>query len=653
MQALKPETLTRFTHFGKLTASPNHTRFAVLASKANMKENTYHHTLYLGDEKSLDKALDLKDNTNFVFLNDDEMLVEFSNTKPEKKAAKNQEAYALYHYHIPSKKLKKEANLPYKVTFIKALSNDEILITISATPTTIKRAFMTLSERKKVLKASKNDGLYEDINQLPYYFNGPGFITEKRTYLGIYHRHDASITLLTSNELTVGTVAIDPSLKHVYFSGKAFKDFSKTGDQLFQIDLSTKKLSTLEKTLDYSIHDIWFLEGEPVILGSDRKTYGNNQSSSFYKLNNGLKHWLSPDLSIGNSIGSDVRYLGSKKVVDGNKVIFTVTEKDHSALYQLSVDGLQHLRSYEGSIDGLIPLNDRYIAVYLGIDTLQEIIEITPFESFKTRTKKNALLKNFKVFKPEPLSVDLGTHQVEGFVIRPKTKGKSPAILDIHGGPKTVYGAVYYHEMQVWASLGYTVFFCNPRGSDGKGDAFADLRGQYGKIDYQDFMAFTDHVVKHYDIDPKKLYITGGSYGGFMTNWALGQTDRFKAGVTQRSISNWLSFYGTSDIGFTFGVDQTGGHPLKDRELLWDQSPLKYALNIKTPLRFIHSDQDHRCPIEQAQQLYAVLRNEGVDTDIIWFKNENHELSRSGKPEARIKRLYAIQDWFKKYGGHA
>lgn len=653
MNALKPEILKRFTHFGKLTASPLKTRFAVLASKANEKENTYHHQLMVGDLKELKTVLNLKESTQFIFLNDDELLIETAQIKSEIKAAKNQESFALYTYHIPSKKLKKTAEIPFKVLFQSVLSNDLILITLQATPTTVKRVSMTLKDRKADLKAHQKDKLYEDINQLPYYFNGSGFITEKRTYLGVYQLKDGTIKLITQDDFDVDHVSVNPSLDTIYFTGQPFKDFGQPGRQLYTCSVNTLKPKVEEASLNYSIRDVWFLGDKPVVLATDRKTYGNNESSQLYTLEKGLKPWLNPDLSIGNTIGSDVRYLGSKKVIQGPTITFTVTEKDHSALYQLNHEGLKKIQDVEGSLDGLIEVNDHFVAVYLGITSLQEVVTFKPHQPMKNLTRKNAFLnKEFKTFTPTPVTVDVKSHQVEGFIILPETKGNVPAILDIHGGPKTVYGAVYYHEMQVWASLGYAVFFCNPRGSDGKGDAFADLRGQYGQIDYDDFMAFTDHVLNHYPIDKDKVYITGGSYGGFMTNWAISQTHRFKAAVTQRSISNWLSFYGTSDIGSTFGVDQTGGHPLHDRDKLWDQSPLKHALKIQTPLRFIHSDQDYRCPIEQAQQLYAVLRNNGVDTDLIWFKNENHELSRSGKPHARIKRLYAIQDWFKKYGGH-
>ena len=238
-------------------------------------------------------------------------------------------------------------------------------------------------------------------------------------------------------------------------------------------------------------------------------------------------------------------------------------------------------------------------------------------------------------------------HSVKGYVMLPPnfnpTK-KYPVILDIHGGPKTVYGQIYMHESQVWANAGYIVVLSNPRGSDGKGDAFADIRGKYGTIDYEDIMNFLDLALTKYPAaDKTNLFVTGGSYGGFMTNWIVGHTNRFKAAVTQRSISNWLSFYGTSDIGYYFAKDQTAGHPVLDTEKLWNQSPIKYAPKMTTPLLIVHSDQDYRCPIEQGMQLFTVLKAQGVETKLLWMKNENHELTRAGKPQARLKNQKEIK----------
>ena len=257
------------------------------------------------------------------------------------------------------------------------------------------------------------------------------------------------------------------------------------------------------------------------------------------------------------------------------------------------------------------------------------------------------------IARPEPLTVESEGVAVHGWVLKPfdyDPAKKYPAVFDIHGGPKTVYGPVFYHEMQYWAGKGYFVFFCNPKGSDGGDNAFADIRGGYGDVDYKNLMAFADGVLAAWPaIDPKRVCETGGSYGGFMTNWIIGHTDRFCCCASQRSISNWLSFAGVSDIGSYFAPDQTAGDLYDDPATLWAQSPLKYAKNVKTPTLFIHSDEDYRCPLEQGLQMFSALIDRGVPARLCLFHGENHELSRSGKPLHRLRRLKEITDWFDTY----
>ena len=167
---------------------------------------------------------------------------------------------------------------------------------------------------------------------------------------------------------------------------------------------------------------------------------------------------------------------------------------------------------------------------------------------------------------------------------------------------------------------------------------------------YEDIMDFVDEVLKLYpNLNPERLGVTGGSYGGFMTNWIIGQTDRFACAATQRSISNWISFYGTSDIGMFFAYDQIRGDIFDNPAKLWEHSPLKYAKNIVTPTLFIHSDEDYRCPLEQALQLYTAMVDQGVEARFALFHGENHELSRGGKPKHRVRRLEEITNWMEKY----
>jgi dipeptidyl aminopeptidase/acylaminoacyl peptidase len=207
------------------------------------------------------------------------------------------------------------------------------------------------------------------------------------------------------------------------------------------------------------------------------------------------------------------------------------------------------------------------------------------------------------------------------------------------------------HEFQMLAAQGYAVVYTNPRGGLGYGQQFVNAcRGDYGGGDYRDLMETVDYALSTYEfIDETRLGVTGGSYGGFMTNWIVGHTDRFKAAVTQRSISNWLSFYGVSDIGYFFTEDQIGGNAWEDTEQLWKHSPLAYVGNVNTPLLILHGEQDLRCPIEQAEQLYIALKRRRQTTRLVRFPGANHELSRGGHPHLRVRRLEHIAGWFNEH----
>lgn len=276
-----------------------------------------------------------------------------------------------------------------------------------------------------------------------------------------------------------------------------------------------------------------------------------------------------------------------------------------------------------------------------------ELLRVTHFN--------DTALSGIKLSTPISLQIESNGDRIDGWVMLPENfdlLGSYPGILCIHGGPKMAYGTSFSHEMQFLAGEGYIVFYCNPHGSDGRNDNFSDIRGKYGTIDFQDLMNFTDAVLEKYpQLDETRMGVSGGSYGGFMTNWIISHTDRFSAAIIQRSISNWLSFYGTADIGYYFAEDQIAADffNLDGAEKLWKHSPLCYADQIETPVLIIHSAKDYRCPAEQGYQLFTALKVRGVDCKMIVFKDESHELSRSGKPRARSKRLKQIVHWFNSY----
>jgi dipeptidyl aminopeptidase/acylaminoacyl peptidase len=242
---------------------------------------------------------------------------------------------------------------------------------------------------------------------------------------------------------------------------------------------------------------------------------------------------------------------------------------------------------------------------------------------------------------------------IDGFFVKPvgwEAGKKYPMVLSIHGGPAGQYGADWYHEFQVYAAKGWAVFFCNPRGSTGYGQKFErGIVNNWGGMDYQDVMAGVDAALKKYPwIDTARLGVTGGSYGGFMTNWIVGHTDRFKAAVTLRSVSNFISDDGTRDGAYGH-EDDFKGFLFDDFEQYWDASPLKYARNVKTPTLVLHSDNDYRVPLEQGEQWFRALKHYGVQAELVIFPRENHNLTRTGEPKHLVESLNWQCYWFDRF----
>ncbi|HWR65247.1 MAG TPA: S9 family peptidase [Bellilinea sp.] len=282
-------------------------------------------------------------------------------------------------------------------------------------------------------------------------------------------------------------------------------------------------------------------------------------------------------------------------------------------------------------------------------------------------------IKNNKAGTPRQLTrinrdwldkVDLGTieevwftggdkNQLQGWILKPPhfdPAKKYPSIMEIHGGPLTQYGFLFMHEFYYLASQGFVVYFCNPRGGRGYGEKHAGaIAHNWGTADYADLMAWADYAANLPYIDPKRMGVTGGSYGGYMTVWIIGHTQRFKAAVAQRCVSNFVSMWGSSDFNWAFQQELNDKAPFEDLQYYWDRSPIAFIGNAKTPTLVLHNEMDLRCPIEQGEQVFVALKRQGVDTEFVRFPEEFHGLSRNGRTDRRIIRLNHIARWFKKY----
>lgn len=413
----------------------------------------------------------------------------------------------------------------------------------------------------------------------------------------------------------------------------------------------------------------WTHDGKFIIYGGHKMEHGGPTFSRLWKVpvEGGEPVCLDPDFdqSLGDHCAGDSKMGGGENGPTispcGKKVFFLSSTHGRTSLYSLSVDG---------GMPELVIGGDREIFGFTMDDsgkTLAMVVSTptSPCDIYAVNleTKEETVLTGFNkklldevyIVEPElvPFKASDGLQEY-GWIMKPvgfKEGVKYPVILQIHGGPHSMYGYGFFFEFQLLVNRGYGVIYTNPRGSEGFGQEFMKaVNGHYGEMDYDDIMTWTDAAIRHAGwIDEKRIGVTGGSYGGFMTNWIVGHTDRFVAAVTQRSISNWTSFHGVSDIGYTFIDRELLIDVFKDFEKAWKFSPIAYVENVKTPLLIIHSEQDMRCPIEQGEQFYVALKKLKKEVEMVRFPGANHDLSRSGKPVLRVHRLNHILRWFDKY----
>ncbi|HEY5004775.1 MAG TPA: S9 family peptidase, partial [Ktedonobacteraceae bacterium] len=266
----------------------------------------------------------------------------------------------------------------------------------------------------------------------------------------------------------------------------------------------------------------------------------------------------------------------------------------------------------------------------------------------------DALFNELTLAAPEYMSYKgADGWDMDGWILKPgdfDSSKKYPLIVEIHGGPQTQYGYGFFHEMQLLVAQGYVVLYTNPRGSCGYGYDFAlAVQGAWGEKDSIDIMNGVDQLVRRGYIDEQRIGVTGGSYGGFMTNWLIGHYDRFKVAITDRCVSNMATMFGAGDVGWDIADDNLDTTPWEDLDKYMHMSPLHYVANMHTPLLILHSEQDLRCNIEQAEQLFAALKYMGREVLFVRFEGQSHGLSRGGHPKLRLERLRHIKSWFEKY----
>ena len=660
MEPIKQQDLLQYKFLSGVRYAPGGERAAFAVANANEEENCYERRLWLYENGGLRQLTDLGKEGSFLWIDEHRLIFPAVRSAKEKKRAEAKEEFTSYYVlDVNGGEAVPYMTLPFAAESIRLL--DEGLFLVTATVDKAQPMLYEASEEEKTKarKKKEEEKDYEVFTELPFWGNGAGVTNGKRTVSFLVDREPLRIAplLMAPEDLICQTVFGDEILL-AYLPWQVKRPV--TGFCLRTFNFRTGENREIVDNWELSPFFMEPAGGKVLLIASEGKRHGLNENAWVYTLDPAdgkIEVLRQEEYNMYNSVGSDCRLGGGRQAVGTPEGLYHLTTREGNAvLHLLKPDG-EDVPVYagEGAMDCFDVANGRLLCVGLYEMRLQELYTAALGEAALTRVShfNDAALAGKYVAQPEPITIQSRGLEIGGWILKPRDfdpNEKYPAILDVHGGPKTVYGPVFYHEMQLWANMGYFVFFCNPKGSDGRDNYFMDIRGRYGDTDFANLMDFTDAVLEKYpQIDPDRLCETGGSYGGFMTNWIIGHTDRFCCAASQRSIANWLSFYGMSDIGFYFASDQTDGSLYENPEKLWAQSPLKYADKVTTPTLFIHSDEDYRCPMAEGIQMYAALIDLGVEARLCLFHGENHELSRSGKPKHRQRRLKEITDWFEKH----
>lgn len=646
---IKIEDLLQFNFLSDVAFSPHGEKIAFLVKRAREEENDYGSNIWLYDleEERLFQLTTGKEDGPFAWAEDGEKIFFVSGRDLTEEDKEKGTEGGLFSIAVDGGEAKELTSLHHKVEDLRVKEN--VLM------------YSALVEVEENCEEEDELGNYEALDEIPFWYNGKGFTNKKRHHLFALALDEQT---KEPRNLTPGTMDVssfDTLEDGVIFVASEYEDKKPIYNDIYIGDLNQE--SSPEKlTGDYemSFGLAHFLDEETIVAsGTDMEEAGINQNKSLFKLDPS-KEKLTPlaeglDNSFYNSVLTDVKLgAGPTWRTEGGELYFITTEGHGVKLNKVTKEGEREtLLTERGSIDSYDVQGGKIAYVALKGETLQELyLEEGSGEKRLTQFNEGAVLTE-GLSEPESFAVERDGEKIDAWIIRPPQfdpEKQYPAILEVHGGPKAVYGEVFFHEMQVFASAGYCVIFSNPHGSDGKGDEFADIRGDYGGRDFEDLMAVTDEATRRFDfIDEDRLGVTGGSYGGFMTNWIIGHTDRFNAAASQRSIANWISKFNTTDIGYFFVEDQQKGNPWENHDRLWRQSPLKYAHSVSTPTLFIHSEQDYRCWMAEGLQMFTALKYFGVPAKLCLFKEENHELSRGGKPENRMARLKEMVDWFDRH----
>ncbi|WP_432661889.1 S9 family peptidase [Wukongibacter baidiensis] len=493
----------------------------------------------------------------------------------------------------------------------------------------------------------------KDNAKTPKYRNK---VSSRATYLFKVDLENGQLVLLSDLNLDIGQVHFDLDNKRIIYSAFEVQKIQPLTCDVYTYEINSQ--STIKWTNGhYRISYVGSISKDHMIfMGVDLRTNSRNDNQDHYVINRASKtfHLLTKYKDLSNDglgVMTDSRYSTSSPVYVRDGVFYDVTvDRFKESLRGIDVKGNQLLFDYNlKTIDSFVPIEKGILFIGLNGLNLHELYFYNDARLSKISSFNDWLMDHET---SKPIYID---GSIDGWVIPPldyEAGKKYPGILMIHGGPKSIYTDAFAHDMQLLASNGYYVFYCNPRGSDGRGNDFSNIRGTFGDYAFKDLMDFVDRVLEKYPaIDSERLGVTGGSYGGYMTNYIITETNRFKAAVSERGISHMMTAFLSSDIGFEYAFEYMGNHdtPWTNQNLYLEASPLTNAHKVKTPTLFCHGLNDVRCHYTESWNMYNALLYHGIQAKIMLYEKEAHGFVVTGKPSNRLSRYTELLEWFDRF----
>ena len=520
------------------------------------------------------------------------------------------------------------------------------------------------------------------IDTLAYEFNGAGFVHERFTRIWTIDVESGNAELLTRGNHHDGDPQWSPDGRQIAFVSDRHPnpDLSWRSD-VYVVDVRGGALRQVSPGRGRQAwgSPAWSPDGRWIAaIGTRDWRRGELAQASVWRIRvrdgNAENLLEEADLEAAAAMNSDLigGALGRPQwMADGRWVVFAAPVEGSFELWRVEIDGrrLERLtrdRHYLGrhSIVDLPRGGARVVAARTTGTRPPEVVvgdlpagRLTGGASVELRTVCDLMAGRWvdvALVAPVERWHEVDGRRVQGWFIQAPSSTKrqpAPVVLQIHGGPATLYGWSLIWEWQQLAASGISVYACNPRGSQGYGQSFltANVR-DWGDGPMRDVMGGLDALIADGLVDGDRMGVTGGSYGGYLTSWIVGHTDRFKAAVTCRSVNDMVSQMLSGDIGGpTFGLYEYGVHPWEDWDLYRRHSPLTYATEVSTPLLIQHAEKDLRCTITQAEELFAVLRSLRKTVRLMRTPDESHELTRSGTPFRRVDNLRLIDQWFRHF----